>query len=100
MATPSASIAVRAAGLLRGRVSIITGASNGLGRATALAFMNQGASVVCADLKPSQRDEQATHELIQEQGGKAIFVQTDVADEESIQSLISQAVKKFGRLDV
>lgn len=91
-----------AAGLLRGRISIITGSSSGLGRATALAFARQGASVVCADRfssLPSQL-QVPTHELIGENGGESAFFSTDVADAQSVQNLVRSAAKEFGRLDM
>lgn len=87
-------------GLLAGRIAIITGSSSGLGRATAMAFMKHGATVVCADLSPSTHPDLPTHEAIQEQGGKSKFVQTDVAHEESVQSLVRSTVEAFGRVDM
>jgi NAD(P)-dependent dehydrogenase (short-subunit alcohol dehydrogenase family) len=93
---------VNKAGLLAGKVSIITGASSGLGRAMALAFAKQGASIVCADKTPASRGAEGplTHEMIREQGGKATFVQTDVTEEKDMMKLVSEAAKQFGRLDM
>lgn len=86
--------------LLAGQISVITGASSGLGRATALAFMRQGAAVVCADRTPTSSKMQPTHELIKENGGKSIFAPTDVSNEQSVQRLIRTAVAEFGRVDM
>lgn len=94
------SVAATVGHLLAGQISIITGASSGLGRATALAFMRQGAVVVCADRTPAPPKMQPTHELIREQGGKSIFAQTDVSDEQSIQHLVRAAVAEYGRVDM
>jgi NAD(P)-dependent dehydrogenase (short-subunit alcohol dehydrogenase family) len=88
-------------GLLAGRISIITGASSGLGRATALAFARQGATVVCADLASSQKSSSQTiSELIREQGGTSMFVPTDVSEEQSVQDLTRAAVEAYGRIDM
>ena len=83
--------------LLSGKIAIVTGASSGIGRATALAFAKHGATVVCAD---RSQVHQATHEVVQRQGGTSEFFQTDVSDEGSVLRLIKGTVAKFGRLDM
>ena len=91
---------------LQGKVSIVTGSSSGLGRAIALAYSREGAHVVCADLSAGARavieaeTSANTDYLIRKQGGKAIFVQTDVTKAESWEALVAAAVKEFGRTDV
>ncbi|TVY84821.1 2-(R)-hydroxypropyl-CoM dehydrogenase [Lachnellula suecica] len=91
---------------LSGRIACVTGASSGIGRAIALAFAAEGASVMCSDLQPqaragiAQEGVVATHELIVQQGGKAKFFITDVRDEEQFAALIAYTVKEFGRLDI
>jgi NAD(P)-dependent dehydrogenase (short-subunit alcohol dehydrogenase family) len=91
---------------LHNKTSVITGSSSGLGRAIALRYSREGSNVVCADLKPTARPEVPeeaeieTHELIKKEGGRAIFVRTDVGDSEQMQSLIEVAVKEFGRVDM
>ncbi|KAE8379699.1 hypothetical protein BDV26DRAFT_258700 [Aspergillus bertholletiae] len=88
-------------GLLAGKVSIITGASSGLGRAIALAFHKHGATVVCADRKASSKiPEQPTHELIQASAGQSIFVPTDVANAGNVKQLVQTTADKFGRVDI
>ena len=79
-------------------VVLITGALTGIGRATALAFARQGASVVV-----SRRHDDAGGALANELrslGGEAEFVRADVRREEDVSALIDQTVKRFGRLDV
>jgi NAD(P)-dependent dehydrogenase (short-subunit alcohol dehydrogenase family) len=89
-------------GLLAGKVSIITGASSGLGQAMALEFAKQGATVVCADQTPASKGNknQLTHETICEQGGRAIFVSTNVADQSDMLKLIRDSANQFGRIDM
>jgi len=63
-------------------VAIVTGASTGIGRAAALRFAEEGASVVAADV--NVEDGNGTVEEIEEMGGEAIFVETDVTDFEDV----------------
>jgi NAD(P)-dependent dehydrogenase (short-subunit alcohol dehydrogenase family) len=84
-------------GLLQGKVALVTGASRGIGAAIARALADSGAAVVLA-----ARDERALAERvaeIEEQGGQALAVPTDVADERSVQRLVDRTVAVFGRLD-
>ncbi|KAL3449910.1 hypothetical protein BJX65DRAFT_316641 [Aspergillus insuetus] len=86
---------------LAGKVSIITGASSGLGRAIALAFSKHGATVICADLDASSKGHcQPTDELIRHGGGESLFVSTDVTKADSVRDLVKAAADKFGRIDV
>jgi NAD(P)-dependent dehydrogenase (short-subunit alcohol dehydrogenase family) len=81
-----------------GKVAVVTGSGAGIGRATAEEFAREGASVVIAEIDPSAgRDAERA---ITSAGGKALFVQTDVADEASIQAMVAKAVAAFGRIDV
>ncbi|MCR8847335.1 glucose 1-dehydrogenase [Rossellomorea sp. SC111] len=83
---------------LSGKVSIITGAGGGIGRATARRFSEEGASVVVADLDESSGEE--TVRLIREKNGHAMYVRTNVKDSESIQKLVHKTVEHFGSLDI
>ncbi|KAJ9252697.1 hypothetical protein DTO021C3_4415 [Paecilomyces variotii] len=91
---------------LLNKVAIVTGASSGLGRAIALAYAREGAHLVCGDLQATTRSVIAdelhinTDELIRQNGGKAIFIQTDVGNAASVEALVKAAVDEYGRLDV
>ena len=80
-----------------GKSVIVTGASGGIGRASALAFAASGASVVVSDLQDDKGEE--TVSLIHEAGGTAVFQHCDVADEAAVKALVARALSEFGRLD-
>ena len=83
--------------LLENKVIIITGASRGIGAATAKYLAAQGATVVLA-----ARDEQALANVVQEivvSGGKASAVKTDVGDAVSVENMVKQTVATYGHLD-
>jgi multifunctional beta-oxidation protein len=93
--------------MLKGRVAVITGAGNGLGRAHAIGFAAQGASVVVNDLGTSADGYGASHndadqvvEQIRKAGGKAIANYASVTEEDGAKSIIQQAVDEFGRIDI
>jgi NAD(P)-dependent dehydrogenase (short-subunit alcohol dehydrogenase family) len=81
---------------LKDKVVIVTGARSGIGLATALRFVAEGAKVVVADV------QDASHEVFEmtKQGGEAIFVQADVSSEPHVDKLIERTVAAYGRLDV
>src|ERR1700675_4194744 len=85
-------------GKLEKKVAVITGAASGIGRATAIRFAGEGASVVIADLN-REGGESVVHDC-KENGGNAVFQHTDVTQEAAIQAAIARAVKEFGRLDI
>ncbi|QBR02035.1 glucose 1-dehydrogenase [Paraburkholderia pallida] len=84
-------------GDLEDKTIIVTGGGSGIGRAAALACAVAGASVVVADIGVAAGEETAS--AIRQAGGNAIFVATDVADEEQVEALVNAAVGKYGRLD-
>lgn len=82
---------------LEGKVALVTGASSGIGRATALAFAREGVKVVVSDVNVPGGEE--TVRLIKEQGGEAIFVRCDVSQESEVKTLVETTLATFGRLD-
>ncbi len=86
---------------LAGKVAVVTGASSGIGRAIAIGFASEGASVVIADLKSAPVEGgETTLKLITDAGGTACFVSADVGRWEDIDATVSQAVTRYGRLDI
>jgi NAD(P)-dependent dehydrogenase (short-subunit alcohol dehydrogenase family) len=84
--------------MLKGKVALVTGASSGIGRATALAFSREGAQVVVSDVNQTQGEETAS--LLRAHGGAAIFVCTDVGVAAEGQALVAAAIAEYGQLDI
>jgi NAD(P)-dependent dehydrogenase (short-subunit alcohol dehydrogenase family) len=85
------------AGLLQGKIALVTGASSGIGRAAALAFAREGARVLAADMVVEQGNE--TVNMIKQSGGEAIFARCDVSRAGDAEELTALAVRTWGRLD-
>jgi NAD(P)-dependent dehydrogenase (short-subunit alcohol dehydrogenase family) len=83
---------------LKEKVSLITGAASGIGKATALVFAGEGAKVMCADVNADGAE--AVARQIVDTGGEAASVKVDVAKEAEVQEMIAQTVARWGRLDV
>src|SRR3954466_8758864 len=83
--------------LFEGKVAFVTGGASGIGRAAALAFARQGASVVVADL--SDEGNQETARLIEKEGGRALAVRCDVRRGEEVKAALDKTAAVFGRLD-
>ena len=84
-------------GSYTGKVAFVTGAASGIGRATALAFAREGASVVAADV--SEQDNQETARMIEELGGRARAIRCDVTRVEDVKAALDTTIESFGRLD-
>jgi NAD(P)-dependent dehydrogenase (short-subunit alcohol dehydrogenase family) len=85
-------------GRMAGKVAIVTGASAGIGRATALTLAREGASVVVADI--AEPGGQETADVIRSGGGNAVFVRTDVSRAEDVEGMVKRAVQEFGGVDM
>jgi NAD(P)-dependent dehydrogenase (short-subunit alcohol dehydrogenase family) len=85
------------AGILQGKVVIVTGAGMGLGQMASLAFAREGAKVVVADI--DEKNGQKTAEMVKKAGGEAIFVKTDVSREADVEALVAKTVATYHRLD-
>ena len=83
---------------LQDRVAIITGGGRGIGRTTALLFAQEGARIVVADV--DEVGGQETVAAIEDRGGEAVFVATDVADADQTRALAEAAVDAFGQVDI
>lgn len=84
---------------LKGKVAIVTGASRGIGRATALALATEGANVVVNYASSQTAADQVVSE-IQQLGGQAIALPADVSKPDQVDALISGAMDKWGTIDV
>ena len=85
-------------GLLEGKVAVITGAASGIGAESARLFAAEGARVAIGDLQESEG--RLVVKAIEESGGEAICVHTDVSQSASVKALIAAAVERWGGLDI
>jgi len=83
---------------LNGKVAIVTGAARGIGRAIALRFGQEGASVAVVDLREDEGHE--TVRLIEAAGSQAMFVRTDVSDQDQVQAMVDMVVKQWGTIHI
>ena len=81
---------------LKGKVAIVTGAKSGIGLATAIRFVDEGAKVVLGDIKDAHQEVNE----IARRGAETIFVQVDVSNGSQVVALIEKTLAAFGRLDV
>ncbi|MBB3219936.1 SDR family NAD(P)-dependent oxidoreductase [Pseudoduganella umbonata] len=84
--------------LLKDRVALVTGAGGGIGRGVARRFAREGAAVVIAEIDPDSGARVARE--VEELGGKALFIQTDVLQKASVEAAVAAAVDQFGGLDI
>lgn len=85
-------------GVLEKKVAVVTGASSGIGRATALLFAREGASLIVVARRKAELDELVAQ--IEEAGGRAVAVTGDVRNEVTAQRMVETAINQFGGLDV
>lgn len=83
---------------LENKTALITGASSGIGRETALLFAREGARLVIADI--NETGGQETTDMVNAAGGQACFIRTDVSKAADNEAMVALAEEKFGKLDV
>ncbi len=83
---------------LEGKVAIISGAASGMGAEEARLFAREGARVVIADI--TDEDGEAIARQIEDTGGEAIFIHTDVTSEGSWQNVVDTTLEKYGKIDI
>ena len=84
--------------MLDGRAALITGAGSGQGRAAAVLFASQGASIAVIDINDEGAEE--TVALVEKEGGAAIALHADVSDRADCARMVDETVAAFGRLDI
>lgn len=88
-----------ATGRLAGRTAVVTGAASGIGAGIAVAFAREGADVAVVDLV-SEPDAAPVLGAIRERGRRALFVRTDVADDQGVRVMAERVLEEFGHVDV
>ncbi len=84
-------------GIFKNKVALVTGAASGIGLATAMAFIREGAKVVLADVTVDAGESAARK--VRENGGDAVFVRADVSNAAEVEALVRKTVDTYGRLD-
>ena len=84
-------------GLVEGKVALVTGAGSGIGQASALKFVKEGAKVVITDCDIKGGEE--TLQMVKEAGGEGIFIRADVTSKDDVEAMVKKAVEAYGRLD-
>jgi len=86
-------------GRLEGKIAVISGGDSGIGRAVALAFVAEGASVVLA-YYDEKKDARETKELVEKAGGECLLISADVSKVKACEKIISNAIDKFKKIDI
>jgi 3-oxoacyl-[acyl-carrier protein] reductase len=84
---------------LKDKVSIITGASRGIGKATAVTFAKEGSEIIVNYVKSEDKAEEVVNEIIKI-GRRAIAIQADVANKDEVFKMFGEAIKEFGKIDI
>jgi NAD(P)-dependent dehydrogenase (short-subunit alcohol dehydrogenase family) len=83
---------------VKGKVAIVTGSAQGIGRGCAIEYAKEGAKVTVADVQAEKGQE--TVRMIESAGGEAFFVQTDVSKEDQVRKMVEATVARWGRVDI
>jgi NAD(P)-dependent dehydrogenase (short-subunit alcohol dehydrogenase family) len=89
-------------GRLADKVAIVTGTGGGLGREIAITFHRQGGTVVCSDIQetPADTNEPNIQYVIDQEGGRSLFIKADITNSTEVEALVKETVKKFGKLEM
>jgi NAD(P)-dependent dehydrogenase (short-subunit alcohol dehydrogenase family) len=90
----------RGSGKLKGRVALISGGDSGIGRAIALHFAREGASVAIIYLSEEVKDAKETQHLVEKENADCLLLPGDVTSQDFCNKAVKQTVEKFGRLDI
>jgi NAD(P)-dependent dehydrogenase (short-subunit alcohol dehydrogenase family) len=85
--------------MMEGKAGLVTGAASGIGRACAIRFGSEGASVIVSDLESSREGGEETVQAIRDAGGEAEFFPCDVSQSADNEALVARVVERYGRLD-
>jgi len=87
---------------LKNKVAIITGAGNGMGKAAAKMFCKEGAKVIIADYQGvyNRAVGKETEKELLDAGYEALYIETDVSDEEAVKAMVEKTVQTYGRIDI
>ena len=94
------ALAYKAAGKLQGKVALITGGDSGIGRAVAILFAREGASVAINYLAEEESDAQTTRAEVEAHGGDCLLLAADLVEEGACRRLVEDTVRRFGQLDI
>jgi NAD(P)-dependent dehydrogenase (short-subunit alcohol dehydrogenase family) len=83
--------------LLKNKICLITGGGTGVGRATAIKFAQEGATVAIANRRVDKGEE--VLKILKDMGKDAFFIQTDISQEKEVEKLINEIIRQYGRLD-
>jgi len=83
---------------LKDKVGLMTASGSGIGRAISIRFAREGAKLVVNDINPQGGTK--TVELIEKEGGQALFFEADVSDAIKVEEMVNFTVAKYGRLDI
>ncbi len=86
-------------GRLEGKVALVTGASRGIGRATALIFSQEGAKL-CINYAKSREDAEEIAEELRKKGSQVIPIRADVSNKQQVSKMVRQVVEEFGKIDI
>jgi len=90
----------RAAGKLEGKVALITGGDSGIGRAVAVLFAREGATVAINYLAEEESDAQTTRAEVEKHGGQCLLVAGDLTQQKFCAQLVEETVRRFGKIDI